>query len=173
VPPGSRIHRPEIRPVRAGEALALRELRLRALVDAPAAFASSAGAESRLPDDHWLKLVDDALAGDLATVTVAVDGARWVGMAAGRWFERDRGIAQLWGLWVDPAARGTGTAQALVGAVRDWAAAGGATFLRLGVIEPADALRRFYAGLGFVALDDPVPMRFDPTRQAVFMARPV
>ncbi|MFZ0385672.1 MAG: GNAT family N-acetyltransferase, partial [Solirubrobacteraceae bacterium] len=77
------------------------------------------------------------------------------------------------GLWVDPAARGTGTAQALVGAVRDWAAAGGATFLRLGVIEPADALRRFYAGLGFVALDDPVPMRFDPTRQAVFMARPV
>jgi GNAT superfamily N-acetyltransferase len=173
VPPGPRVHRPEIRPIRAGEAPALRELRLRALVDAPAAFAASAGAESQLPDDHWRTLVDDALAGDLATITVALDGGRWVGMAAGRWFERDRGIAQLWGLWVDPAARGTGTAAALVGAVRDWAAAGGAAFLRLGVIEPADALRRFYERLGFVALDDPVWMRFDPTRQALFMVRPV
>ena len=165
--------RPEIRRIRAGEAPALRELRLRALADAPAAFASSVAAESQLPDDHWLQLVDDALAGEEATVTVALDGARWVGMAAGRWFERERGIAQLWGLWVDPDARGTGTAPALVGAVRDWAAAGGATFIRLGVIEPADALRRFYARLGFVALDDPAPMRIDPTRLAVFMVRPV
>jgi GNAT superfamily N-acetyltransferase len=173
VPPGPCARHPEIRPIRAGEASALRGLRLRALADAPAAFASSADAESRLPDDHWLKLVDDAIAGDRATITVALDGARWVGMAAGHWFERDRGIAQLWGLWVDPAARGTGTASALVGAVRGWAAASGATFLRLGVIEPADTLRRFYERLGFVALDDPVWMRFDPTRQALFMARPV
>jgi GNAT superfamily N-acetyltransferase len=173
VSPRRSVHRPEIRPIRAGEAPALRELRLRALADAPAAFASRADAEAQFPDDHWLTLVDDALAGDRATITVAVDGARWVGMAAGHWFERDRGIAQLWGLWVDPAARGTGTAPALVGAVRGWAAASGATFLRLGVIEPADALRRFYERLGFVALDDPVWMRFDPTRQALFMARPV
>jgi GNAT superfamily N-acetyltransferase len=106
-------------------------------------------------------------------------------MAAGRWFERDRGIAQLWGLWVDPAARGTHTGAALVGAVREWATAGGATFLRLGMTEPADGLRRFYAGLGFVALDDPIPMPNDPTNAVVnlpvrstvrlmaFMIRPV
>ena len=58
-------------------------------------------------------------------------------------------------------------------AVRDWAAAQGATFVRLGIIEPADELRRFYARLGFVALDDPAPMRVDPTRLAAFMVRPV
>ena len=173
MPPGPRVHRPEIRPIRAGEALALRELRLRALADAPAAFASTLAAESALDDDRWRRLVDDAVAGEQGTIAVAVDGVRWVGMAAGRWFDRERGIAQLWGLWVDPAARGTGTAPALVGAVRDWAAAGGATFIRLGVIEPAGGLRRFYARLGFVALDDPVPMRIDPTRLAVFMVRPV
>ena len=173
MPPRRCAPRPEIRRIRAGEASALRELRLRALADAPAAFASTLAAESALDDDRWRGLVDDAVDGDQGTIAVAVDGGGWVGMAAGRWFERERGIAQLWGLWVDPAARGTGTAPALVGAVRDWAAAGGATFIRLGVIEPADALRRFYAGLGFVALDDPVPMRIDPTRRAVFMVRPV
>ena len=41
------------------------------------------------------------------------------------------------------------------------------------MIEPADELRRFYAGLGFVALDDPVPMRVDPSRLVAFMVRPV
>jgi GNAT superfamily N-acetyltransferase len=162
-----------VRPVAAGEAAALRELRLRALAEAPAAFASTLAAESLLEDDHWRGLVDEAVAGELGTIAIAVDGARWVGMAAGFWFQRERGIAQLWGLWVDPVARGTGIGPALVGAVRDWAAAGGATFIRLGLIEPADALRRFYARLGFVELDDPAPMRIDPSRLASFMARPV
>jgi GNAT superfamily N-acetyltransferase len=164
---------PVVRPIAAGEATALRELRLRALGDAPAAFASTLAAESRLPRDHWRRLVDDAVAGHAGTIAIAVDGARRVGMAAGGWFQREQGIAQLWGLWVDPVARGTGTGAALVGAVRDWAAAGGATFIRLGLIEPADALRRFYARLGFVELDDPAPMRIDPSRLASFMVRPV
>jgi GNAT superfamily N-acetyltransferase len=164
---------PVVRPVAAAEAPALRELRLRALADTQAAFASTLAAESRLEDDHWQRLVDDAVAGEPGTIAIAVDGARWVGMAAGGWFARERRIAQLWGLWVDPVARGTGTGAALVGAVRDWAAAGGATFLRLGVIEPADELRRFYARLGFVALDDPVPIPIDPTRLMGFLARPV
>ena len=147
----------------------LRALRLRALADAPGAFASTLAAESELDDDHWRRRVED----EQVRIVVAVDDERWVGMAAGRWFERDRGIAQLWGLWVEPAARGTGTGVALVGAVRVWAAAAGATFVRLGIIEPADELRRFYTRLGFVALDDPAPMRIDPTRLAVFMVRPV
>jgi GNAT superfamily N-acetyltransferase len=164
----------EIRRIRAGEAPALRELRLRALADAPAAFASTLAAESALDDDHWRRLVEDAVAGEQRTIVVAVDGGRWVGMAAGRWFERDRGIAQLWGLFVDPAARGTSTGAGLVGAVRGWAAAHGAGFIRLGVIEPGGGtIRRFYAGLGFVELDEPAPMRIDPSRLAVFMARPV
>jgi GNAT superfamily N-acetyltransferase len=162
-----------IRPVAAGEAPALRALRLRALAGAPTAFASTHADELGLPDDHWQRLVADAVAGEQRTVAIAVAGERWVGMAAGRWFERDRGIAQLWGLWVEPDARGTRTGAALVDAVRDWAAASGATFLRLGIIEPADELRRFYTRLGFVALDDPAPMRSDPTRMAFFMVRPV
>jgi GNAT superfamily N-acetyltransferase len=162
-----------VRTIRHDESAALRALRLRALAAAPAAFASTLAAESALGDDHWRGLVEEAVAGDQGTIAIAVDGERWVGMAAGFWYDRDRGIAQLWGLFVEPAARGTSTGAALVGAVRDWAASAGATFVRLGIIEPADELRRFYARLGFVALDDPAPMRVDPTRLAAFMVRPV
>jgi GNAT superfamily N-acetyltransferase len=171
--PGSCAHRIEIRRINAGEAPALRALRLRALADAPAAFVAKLADESARDDDHWRQLVEDAVVGEPGTIVVAVRDGRWVGMAAGRWFERERGIAQLWGLWVDPASRGTGTGEALVGAVRGWAAAHGATFIRLGVIEPAEALRRFYEGLGYVTLDDPAPMRIDPSRLATFMVRPV
>jgi GNAT superfamily N-acetyltransferase len=162
-----------LRTVRSDESASLRELRLSALADAPTAFASTLAAESALDDDHWRELVEEAIAGEQGTIAVAVDGERWVGMAGGYWFDRDRGIAQLWGLFVISGARGTGTGAALVGAVRHWAAAQGATFVRLGIIEPADDLRRFYERLGFVALDDPAPMRIDPTRLAAFMVRPV
>jgi GNAT superfamily N-acetyltransferase len=162
-----------VRTVRADESGSLRELRLWALADAPTAFASTLAAESALDDDHWRQRVEEAIAGEQGTVAVAVDGERWVGMAGGYWFDRDRGIAQLWGLFVDPAARGSRTGAVLVDAVRDWAAAQGATFVRLGIIEPADELRRFYERRGFVALDDPAPMRTDPTRLAGFMVRPV
>jgi GNAT superfamily N-acetyltransferase len=157
----------------AGESAVLRALRLRALADAPSAFVATLADEPARDEEHWRRLVADAVVGDQGTIVVAVDSGRWVGMAAGRWFERERGIVHLWGLWVDPAARAAGTGEALVGAVRDWAAPRGATFIRLGVIEPAHALRRFYGRLGFVELDDPVPMRIDPSRLATFMVRPV
>jgi GNAT superfamily N-acetyltransferase len=160
-----------VRTIRRNESTALRTLRLQALADAPAAFASTLTAESALGDDHWRRLVEEAVAGDEGTIAIAVDGDRYVGMAGGYWFERDPGIAQLWGLFVEPAARGTRLGAALVGAIGDWAVRGGATYVRLGIIEPADELRRFYARLGFVALDDPAPMRTDPTRCAAFMVR--
>jgi GNAT superfamily N-acetyltransferase len=162
-----------VRTIRHGESAALRALRLRALADAPTAFASTLAAESALGDDHWRRLVEEAVAGDEGTIKIAIDGERWVGMAGGYWFERDPGIAQLWGLFVEPTARGTRIGAALVGAVGDWAVSAGATYVRLGIIEPADELRRFYARLGFVALDDPAPMRADPTRSAAFMVRRV
>jgi GNAT superfamily N-acetyltransferase len=144
-----------VRTIRLDESAALRALRLRALAEAPAAVASTLAAES---------------AGSIA---LAIDDERWVGMAGGYWFERDPGIAQLWGLWVEPAARGRRIGAALVGAIVDWAVSGGATYVRLGIIEPADDVRRFYARLGFVALDDPAPMRTDPIRSAAFMVRRV
>ena len=54
-----------IRRARADEAVALRELRLRALRDAPAAFLTTAAQAEALPDDEWATrarrfAVDDA-----------------------------------------------------------------------------------------------------------------
>jgi GNAT superfamily N-acetyltransferase len=161
-----------IRPVVAGEAEALRELRLRALAQAPEAFVSDVAGESAREPEHWHGLIDDAAQ---RTVLVAqADDGRLVGIAGGRWFHRERSIAQLWGLWVDPALRGSGVGAALVAGIGAWAAGLGAGFVRLGVLDSdGDRAAAFYRRLGFVALDEPAPLRADPSRLVTFMVRPV
>jgi GNAT superfamily N-acetyltransferase len=161
-----------IRPVVAGEDEALRELRLRALAEAPEAFVSDVADESAREPAHWRGLIDDPEQGTVL-VAQATDG-RLTGMAGGRWFDRERGTAQLWGLWVDPTLRGSGLGAALVTGIGEWAARLGAGFVRLGVLDSdGNRAEAFYHRLGFVALDEPAPLRTDPSRLVTFMVRPV
>jgi ribosomal protein S18 acetylase RimI-like enzyme len=162
-----------IRAVRATDSARLRELRLRALTNAPQAFSSTAEQEAELPESHWSELAQQSEAGESAIVLVAIDGDRWVGMAAGRWFDRERGIAHLWGMWVDPEQRRLGIGERLVADVREWAASHGARFLRLGVISHSAAATPFYEGLGFVRTGEHRALARDETTGAFFLARPV
>jgi GNAT superfamily N-acetyltransferase len=157
-----------VRAVCAGETPRLRELRMRALADAPGAFGSTAEHEEQLAPERWSAL---AGGGDEIGVYVAIDGEAWIGMAAGRWFERERGIVQLWGMWVEPGRRGERIGERLVGSVRGWAATHGARFMRLGVIDASPAIA-FYERLGFVLTGETKPLVRDPSVLAVYMARP-
>jgi ribosomal protein S18 acetylase RimI-like enzyme len=162
-----------LRAVRAADAPRLREFRLRALADAPSAFAAIPEQEAALPASHWSELAHQSELADHLVIYVAADGRRWIGMAAGGWHDRDRGIAHLWGMWVDPAARRLRIGDRLVTEVRGWAAGHGARFLRLGVITAADDATRFYERLGFVRTGETSPLRREPTRSAHYLARPV
>ncbi|MEA2226510.1 MAG: hypothetical protein QOF04_140, partial [Solirubrobacteraceae bacterium] len=83
-------------------------MRLRALADSPAVFASTLEVEAAHPQSYWAEL--------LASAAVFLAGGfdACLGMAAGRWYDRGRGVAQLWGLWIDPSARGCGLGGRLV-----------------------------------------------------------
>lgn len=164
---------PAIRAVVAADVEKLRELRLRALADAPHAFGSSLDVESAYAESEWRDLAEQSEAGDELMIFVAVDGEAWVGMAAGRWYERDDGVAGLWGMWVDPSARGLGLGQRLVGAVHAWAAARGARVLRLGAVTGEGDPTGFYERLGFARTGETGTLRRDPTRAFCYMARPV
>ena len=52
-------------------------------------------------------------------------------------------------MWVDPAARGTGIADALFGAVAGWARVEGARTLKLWVADASPRARAFYHRAGF------------------------
>jgi GNAT superfamily N-acetyltransferase len=163
-----------VRAVRATDAASLRSLRLQGLTDAQDAFASSAEREADLPESHWSELARQSELADAMVIYAAIDGERWLGMAAARWHDRPRGIAHLWGMWVDPALRRLGIGERLVRDVRAWAAGRGARFLRLGVVigGPADPTA-FYERLGFVRTGETGTLRRDPARPVHYLTRPI
>ena len=121
-----------------------REVRLRALREAPYAFASRY--------DDWVQAPEDRWRARLAAVPlnlVARRGDELLGMASGVLDGEDE--AELISMWVDPAARGSGVFTALVEAVVEWAAAAGRTTCLMVRSDNARAIAA-YARAGFVDL---------------------
>jgi RimJ/RimL family protein N-acetyltransferase len=155
----------EIRAAGAHDATRLLAARRRALTDEPEAFSST---------------VDDADAAWAARVTsdrdgvvlIALDAGAIVGTAGVRWFDERRQVAALWGMWIDPARRGTGAGRELIAAACAWVCDHGGRWLRLGVFAGDRGARGFYARLGFVTLTEFAWSR-DPSRRVIRMVRPV
>lgn len=133
-----------------------KEIRLRALADAPSAFASTLAREQRFDDDEWRRRVG-ANAWFLAWTE-----ARVVGVAVGIDDPDAVDARHLVGMWVEPAHRGRGVADDLVAAVTAWAVEDGAVALALWVVDHNPRARRFYERLGFVATGERGPLPSDP-----------
>lgn len=92
----------EIRRVRSGEGDELRKLRLRALADAPGAFASTYAEASR-PPEVWEEAARRRSEGEQESTFVAVDGRRWVGLVGAYRGQADATAVELVSLWTAPA----------------------------------------------------------------------
>ena len=81
-----------------------RDLRLRALLDAPEAFGSTHEREAARTEDDWRAFAAgwDGAARQAAFVAVDEDG-RWIGLAVGVVGEADTSLANLYSMWVEPA----------------------------------------------------------------------
>jgi ribosomal protein S18 acetylase RimI-like enzyme len=134
-----------------GEGALLREVRLRALQDAPYAFGSWFERELDYAPEVWDDRAAQSDAGIIGAVYVAIEDGRCVGMAGGYFASEDRAAAKLWGMWVDPGARGRGLGRGLVEAVIAWARACGARCLKLSVTdgEISRPAAELYRSLGF------------------------
>lgn len=129
-----------VRCARPDEWRALRDVRLRALAESPAAFERSLAEEEALPEEAWrgraeprddrVVLVCDDLAGGL----VGVDEGDAVRVAA---------------MWVAPERRGEGLGRALLDEVLAWARARGAERVRLDVNPDQAPALRLYETAGF------------------------
>jgi GNAT superfamily N-acetyltransferase len=104
---------------------------------------------------------------------VAIDGDRSVGMAAAAPHAELPGAVWLFGLWIDPAARGKGLGARLIEAVADWAGEQGATRLDLSVTTNNPGAATLYARAGFAETGRRRPLPADPARTEVFLSRPL
>jgi GNAT superfamily N-acetyltransferase len=129
-----------IRRAEAEDWQGLRDLRLRALADSPDAFLATLEEAKTRSDEEWRNWGQDG------PIFVAEP---FDGMAGG--FVTDEGDVMLWGMWVTPARRGSGLAEALARAVIDWARGEGAPRVVLWVVIGNAPAERFYERLGFVA----------------------
>jgi GNAT superfamily N-acetyltransferase len=100
----------EVRPARADDWEALRELRLRALADAPDAFASTLEAELAFPAEEWRRR---SAGGPASARFIAREGGSGVGLAAIFAEPATPGRMHLVSMWVDPRHRRRGVTRAL------------------------------------------------------------
>jgi GNAT superfamily N-acetyltransferase len=159
----------EVRRVQAAEWEELRELRLRALADAPEAFASTLEREAAFPADVWRQR---ARGGPGSANFIACEDGVGVGMAAVV-AEPDPGRMQLVGMWVDPRHRRRGIAQALIGRAVGWSRDHPAGELIAWVAEPNTAARTLYARVGFRPAGTRQPLPSNPAVDELLLCLPL
>ena len=152
-----------VRRLSAEDWAVLRDIRLRALEEAPYAFGSTLEGESSRSEQWWKAGVDRLpWHGTRRIVWFVADGeGRVVGLTAGV-EGADGGHPEVMSMWVEPDCRGTGVAGDLLAAVISWAEGQGASALRLGVADDNLAARRFYERHGFVSTGKSEPLRSRP-----------
>jgi GNAT superfamily N-acetyltransferase len=165
----------DVRRLASGDGDLLREVRLRALADAPFAFSSWLERERDHDPEFWADRVAESERGLRGAVFVAVEGVRSVGMAGGFYGGEQRECASLWGMWVDPADRRRGVGRELVEAVAGWARGSGAHSLQLAVTDCASSkpAASLYRSLGFLDTGEQEPLESDPSLIALLMSRPL
>jgi GNAT superfamily N-acetyltransferase len=150
-----------VRVVHEEEWQRVRELRLRALGDAPYAFASSAERERDMPEKFWRERL--ARRSEDGVTLVAEDDAGWWGMVGAFVAEDGPRAVHLVAMWVDPNRRRRGIGRELVDSVAAWARDRGADELFLWVTETNEPAARLYGSMGFRPSGQRQPLPSDPS----------
>lgn len=165
-----------LRPLTPEMTLMFRDVRLRALADAPRAFSSTHAKESRLSDKEWMSRTERWNGND-AILYLALDDED-VNNACGIvacYVEEDGGVPRghVISMWVDPAFRRAGVGRLLIEALRKWAESEGLRELKLMVTSVNEGAIEFYRRMGFRMSGKTGPYPNDPALIEYEMLLPV
>jgi ribosomal protein S18 acetylase RimI-like enzyme len=142
----------------------VRDMRLRALLDAPDAFGSTHAAEAESDEKEW-RTWTTGWSGAADQALFAAEDEGWVRIALGVRWEEEPEVVHLYATWVDPSSRRRGVGRALVEAVGVWARDLGIGRIVLRVTEGNAAAVALYEGCGFVDTEEREPLRDGSGRQ--------
>ncbi len=142
----------EVREATATEWTLWRDLRLRALQEAPGAYGSTYDRETAFTESDWTGRLD----GSAGPAVLAFRGGAPVGMGAG--FRDLPGWLHVVAMWTDPAHRGGGVGTAVLAHLAGWAAARDLR-IHLDVAVGNPGARAVYERAGFVATGETRPLR--------------
>ncbi len=182
-----------VRRIHPDDVMALKSVRLAALLDSPSAFASSYEKERDRSDDEWRARAEQGSSGDSSITFLA-----WLEDNAGRQSgstnptdvqsieqtaDRPVGLVsafvsgpttdvELVSMWTSPIVRGKGVGRSLVDAVLLWAAQIEAQSVNLWVTTGNQAAEGLYESMGFAQTGDHQPLPSDPCKDETRMTRP-
>ena len=161
---------PTLVPITPVLASLYKQVRLRALQDAPSAFGSTYAREIQLTDEDWHNRAT-SLDGSHRIGFLALDADEPCGLVLCFRDEHDSPQAEVLSMWVAPSHRRTGLSSALLDAIRHWAAPHGTTTLRLMVVSNNTAALAFYERYGFKKTGCTNPYPNNPTLVEFEMVR--
>lgn len=145
-----------------------REIRLRALADAPTAFGMTLADVEHQHEDTWRTRLGQ---GDPILGVRDDDDDGLAAMGAGWHPPEDPDRMMVWGMWTAPGARGRGHARALLDWLVDHAHHHRVATVELHVTEGNDVARRLYEQCGFAATGLWEPLREGSPLQIELMRR--
>jgi ribosomal protein S18 acetylase RimI-like enzyme len=147
-----------------------RDLRLRAVADAPEAFTRSLEEEERLSESAWRERI--APSHSRVWIVEATNDDEFVGMAVASLDDPSK-TAYLFGMWVEPESRRSGIGKRLVETVIEWGRARGAVRIELEVNELTRPAVALYQACGFAPTGHSRPLPSKPSATALEMARKI
>jgi ribosomal protein S18 acetylase RimI-like enzyme len=161
-----------LEPITVQNAMRFKEIRLRALQDAPSAFSSTHAKESQLSDAAWIERASQ-WSGEHSVAYLAIDGDISCGIGAAFINQENEACAQLVSMWVAPSHRRLGIASSLVEAIVKWARLRRVRSLRLLVTSGNEAAIKLYEHLGFTMMGSIAPHANDPSLDDCEMSRAI
>jgi ribosomal protein S18 acetylase RimI-like enzyme len=158
--------------ITAAKVTLFKDVRLRALQDAPYAFSSTYAKEAQFTEAEWIRRAE-RWNGESGIGFVAMDEDRACGIAGSFLDEKDETRAQLISMWTAATHRQRGIGRLLVNHILEWARDRKTHVLQLMVTSNNEAAIRFYERLGFTRTGRTEPYPNDPTVREYEMARAV
>jgi ribosomal protein S18 acetylase RimI-like enzyme len=169
-----------VRRIRSDQWEMLKDGRLRALLDSPESFGSSYQREVAFDDAVWMERASTGEKASSGATWVAADPLenRFLGMvtvietklASLELVGQELVGMDLVGMWVDPTARGTGLADALVRTAINHAQSVGCIKLHLWVAEPNVRAQQLYVRHGFATTGEVDVLPSNPSIPELRMA---
>lgn len=146
-----------VRTLEAPEWTLWRDMRLRALADAPDAFRPVLEEERGQPDSWWAEIIGSTAAHPRGDLWIAWLNGAAVGMLFGR-IDPQYSLLEIGAMWVEPQSRRRGVGSALVAVALEWAKGFEVGTALMWCRDDAD-VKAFYVRQGFESTGEREPLR--------------
>jgi ribosomal protein S18 acetylase RimI-like enzyme len=156
--------------IAASQGPLLKELRCRALEDAPYAFSGTLEEAKKRSEESWAALAENGSNNPRAITFIAYYDDKPCGMMGCRLADEKNEVAELLAVWVAPEYRRLKVGKSLLEIVKQWASETQAEVLHIWVAEQNAFAISFYKTAGCEVTDQRQPFKSDASQEEILLS---